>query len=548
MAEENVKQKKEITIIIKKPELIVLLAFALFALILELNVTLKTPIVFGDEGFHTRLAQLIAQDKEYFVNYPFEKTTLIQGAYSRPPLWNLLEAGIFSIFGFNETIVRVLTPFIAVMTGIAVFLLTKRILDEKTALFASIITITVPSFVTYSVLFYTDMLLSFYIALSVLLVVISLKTNSRKYLYLAATFASLAFLTKTQGLATIVFFATGFLYEILSNKKYSTVLKKYIPIFLVMILIVSGFLVRNYMYFKAPICYRIPIIGSLNLYNLDGCGKNNVVSSSSFATRTLSTGTEGSVYSVGLSSYLNFAFGNLWFVVYASVAGLLFLILKNDKSINIMLLYMMFLMLLFPFIAERAEDTARHSLSWVFLIGIISASFFSEVYRTIKKYNKYIAITVFIVVMILSYQNLSTKLATMEQVKQFSPFFFQACDWVNQNLPQNITLYTVWDHRAIYNCQRNAIAQGAVPDIALSNDINVSLKAAKENNIDYIFIQKFSIDSQNRNIGEMYNLNFINFLENNNKTFTKVYENGPDMQQCLQQGGCDGSLIYRINI
>ena len=160
----------------------------------------------------------------------------------------------------------------------------------------------------------------------------------------------------------------------------------------------------------------------------------------------------------------------------------------------------MFLMLLFPFIAERAEDTARHSLSWVFLIGIISASFFSEVYRTIKKYNKYIAITVFIVVMILSYQNLSTKLATMEQVKQFSPFFFQACDWVNQNLPQNITLYTVWDHRAIYNCQRNAIAQGAVPDIALSNDINVSLKAAKENNIDYIFIQKFSIDSQNRNI------------------------------------------------
>ena len=150
--------------------------------------------------------------------------------------------------------------------------------------------------------------------------------------------------------------------------------------------------------------------------------------------------------------------------------------------------------------------------------------------------------------MILSYQNLSTKLATMEQVKQFSPFFFQACDWVNQNLPQNITLYTVWDHRAIYNCQRNAIAQGAVPDIALSNDINVSLKAAKENNIDYIFIQKFSIDSQNRNIGEMYNLNFINFLENNNKTFTKVYENGPDMQQCLQQGGCDGSLIYRINI
>jgi hypothetical protein len=86
-----------------------------------------------------------------------------------------------------------------------------------------------------------------------------------------------------------------------------------------------------------------------------------------------------------------------------------------------------------------------------------------------------------------------------------------------------------------------------VPDMELSLDVNTTIKSAKENGVDYIFIQKFSIDPQNRNIAEMYNLNFINMLESNNQIFIKLYENGPDIRQCLQQGGCDGNIIYRIN-
>jgi hypothetical protein len=215
------------------------------------------------------------------------------------------------------------------------------------------------------------------------------------------------------------------------------------------------------------------------------------------------------------------------------------------------LFYLLFLLGLFPFITARAEDTARYSLNWVFLFGILAASFFSEIHEKISGFNKYIAVSVFAVVFILSFfYNFYPKLVTMQQVKQFSPLYFEACDWVKAHpgdVPTNATLFTIWSHRAIYNCQRNAVNPGLVPDMDLNNKVNVTLKAAKENGIDYIFIQKFSIDSQNRNIAEMYNLDFVNMLENNNQTFVKVFENGPIIQQCIQQGGCDGNIIYKVN-
>jgi 4-amino-4-deoxy-L-arabinose transferase-like glycosyltransferase len=79
---------------------LILLVLISFFFILNLKVTFTTPIAFGDEGFHTRLAQLIAKEKEYFVYLPIENTNLTKSTYNRPPLWNLLEASFFLIFGF----------------------------------------------------------------------------------------------------------------------------------------------------------------------------------------------------------------------------------------------------------------------------------------------------------------------------------------------------------------------------------------------------------------------------------------------------------------
>jgi hypothetical protein len=145
---------------------------------------------------------------------------------------------------------------------------------------------------------------------------------------------------------------------------------------------------------------------------------------------------------------------------------------------------------------------------------------------------------------------MSGKLTGMAQVKQFSPTFFEACNWVKKNTTENTTLYTVWGHRAIYNCQRNAVGTSAVPDLALSKDANYTVKVAKDNGVTHFFIQKFSIDPQNQHLAERYDWEFVQFLENNPEHFQKVYENGIPIGQCVQywQRGvaCDGNIVYKI--
>ncbi|MEM5879099.1 MAG: glycosyltransferase family 39 protein [Candidatus Aenigmatarchaeota archaeon] len=539
--------EKEITIEIKHLELFVLLGFSLLIFALNLQVSLNSPIVFGDEGFHTYFAQKIWGEKEYFTWMPFEGTNLIKTSNTRPPYWNLLEAGFFLVFGFNEFLVKFLTPFIAMVTGIAIYLLVKRLFDEKVGLISAIIAITIPSFVTYSVLFYTDVLFTFFTALALLLFLTAEKENNKKYFWLSAVFAALAFLTKIPGVAFYVFYGIVALYELIKFKKPLETIKKYLPIVAILLLVPLGFFIRNYYYFHTPVCNRIPYIG---MFDISGCAINEFKNQYEFAGRVEQTGAEASVYQIGIISYLDFAYGSLWLVVLGIIGGFLILLGEKDNFSIQMFLFLFLFFLLFPVVVGRAEDTARYTLGWVPLFSLLAGVWYSKAYELLEKNQKYLGLIVFLFVFLLSYMNASGKLATMARVKQFSPTFFEACDWVKTNLPENVSLYTVWAHRAIYNCQRNAVGTGTIPDIALSKELNKTLQVAKVNGITHLFIQKFSIDPANKHYGENYDLEFVEFLEAHPEHFVKVYENGVSLEQCKQywQAGyqCDGNIIYEI--
>ncbi|MEM5829241.1 MAG: glycosyltransferase family 39 protein [Candidatus Aenigmatarchaeota archaeon] len=538
---------REITIEIKHFELMVLIAFSLLVLTLNLQVVLKTPINFGDEGFHTYLAQKIWEEKEYFVWVPFEGTNLIKQGNTRPPYWNLLEAGFFLIFGFSEGVVKFLTPFIAMLTGIVVYLLVKKLFEEKVGLISAIIAITIPSFVTYSVLFYTDVLFTFFTTLAFFLFLLSQKENNKKYFWLSAVFAALAFLTKIPGIAFYIFYGLAALYELVKFRKPLETFKKYLPVVGILLFVPASFFIRNYYYFDTPFCYKIPYIG---VFDVSGCSINKFKNQYEFAGRVEQTGTEASVYQIGIISYLDFAYGSLWLVVLGTIGGFLLLFEKRDVVSIYTLLFLLLFFLLFPFVVGRAEDTARYTLGWAPLFAFLAGIWYSKTYEFLEKTQKYLGFLVLLFVFFLSYMNASNKLSVMAQVKQFSPTFFEACNWVKTNLTENVSLYTVWAHRAIYNCQRNAVGTGTVPDIALSKDLNKTLEAAKANGITHIFIQKFSIDPANQHYVERYDLGFIEFLEANPEHFVKVYENGASLEECKQywQAGysCDGNIIYEI--
>jgi len=551
--------EKEITLEIKNPGIIVLIVFLAIVFVRELQVTLSTPISFGDEGFHTRMAQWIAQNREYPVWEPLTETPSSRNSFFRPPVWNLLEASFIYIFGFNELIIKLLTPMISVLTGFLVYFLAKHFYNNRIGLMSGAILVTLPSFVTYSVLFYSDALTTFYTTLFIFMFLLSMKTRRKLHMLAAGAYGMFVFMTKYTGNMIYVFVVCVFLYYFFTEKKFFSLIKRYWPMVLMMILIPSTYFIRNYVYYGTPICQKPPFSGFLfdRVFDLSRCSVYTFEEQYGFGGRTEKAGTEQNVLSIGLLNYLEFAYGNIWFVIFAFFSGIFLIFIKSVggleefhiKGISTTdTIFLLFLVLyIFPtfFVTmTRAEDTARYALMWAPVISVIAARYFDEVYNFLKRYQRHLALVVFIFVLYFCYINASSKLAVMAQVKQFQPSFFEACDWGKQNMPSDSIMATVWTYRTIYSCQRSAV--GISADMVVSNNVSHILSTANELGITHIFIQKFSIDYQNMHYSERYDVDFVKLLEDNSEHFVKIFENGPGLDVCLQQGGCDGNIIYEI--
>jgi len=549
----------EITINPKHMKFFSLLVILAVILVIELELSFTLPINFGDEGFHTTMIQWIADKKEIPVWTPRISNDLVKPGYFSGIFYHLVTAGLMP-FGFQEAVVRFIVPFTAIFCGIVIFVLVKKIYNENVGWFASILLVTFPSFVTYSVLFYRDALFTFFLSMFFLTFTLSVKENNKKYFFLSAIFAGISVLSKTAGFGVYFFIAFAFLYELYMEKRFLPVFKKYLIYVLISALVLAPFYLRNIYYYKG-LCYlpyypkffdKIPLLSN------KGCSIDNYMEKYEFAGRLEQTGTEANVFAIGLTSYLEFAYGNLFVILFAFCCGLILLLLDRNKTNVFVLLALAAFLPIFLISVGRSEDTARYTLGWAPLIALVCGKWFEELTNLLNKYYKYLGLIVFIFVVLYSIYGLNffgisgyglqDRLSVLASVKRFSPTFFEACDWVKKNLPENVRLMTIWVYRAMYNCQRDGIGNQA--DIALSKDLNTILQAAKANNITHIFIQKFSVDPQNKHFLENYDLEFVQFLEAHPEHFVKVYENGPSLQECQQywQRGyqCDGNIIYEI--
>jgi len=558
----GIEKKKEITLEIKHPEVLILLAFLLLVFYLELQVTLNSPIAFGDEGFHTTMARWIGTQKEYPVWEPTYGTPTDRAGYNHKPLWNILEGSFYLLFGFNDAIVKVLTPFIAsILLGLAVFVLVKKIYNKKIGLIASMIAITLPTIATYAVLMYTDALFTFYFTLFVLTFVLAFKTEKMKYWILTGILAALALLTKNPGYAIFPFLVVAFLYTVYTKRSFFKSLKKFLILIIVMVLITSGFYLRSYAHYGSPDCYLD------FLTDVSGCNIHSPYEHQyEFEGKTVEAGTEQTIWRIGIISYFEFAYGYIWFVGMGILCGLLFMFLRKTKVDILLLLTFFALMPIFYLGARgRSEDLARYTLGWAPIISLVAARYFVEAYNFIKKYQKYLALSVFIFIIVATlvgfdalgvkgygisnklfgYEKGGSTYAGLKDIKQFSPAFLEMCDWIKNNLEEDVRIGgTIWAGAAIYNCQRNFVGSG--PDIVLSNNLDLALSVLKMQGVTHLYIQKFSISWGNEKLRERTPISFVRILENNTAHFEKIRENGPSLDDCQNMGGCDGTLLYKV--
>jgi len=537
------KSEKEIEITIKSPLLLLLILISLVYFYFELKVVLPTNISFGDEGFHTSMARYIARNLEYPKYIPFEGSALIRDGFYRPPLWNFLLASFFFVFGINEIVAKTLTLIITFFLGLLTFALVKRISDEITAFFASLLLISFQSVLTYTVLFYYADLLLFFVTASFLSFLVFIKEGNKKFFLMSALFASLALLTNQFALTLYAIFSLYFLYELFSEKKYLSTIKLYLPFFLLLVLIPSGYLVRNILTYKTPLCFSIPYIGKL--FDNSQCKLDKFEEKYNFVGQAIPIGTEASAFSIGLMNYLEFAYANTFFTILPFITGLLLFYFRRDKtSILVFITFFIFAILLAEIGRGRAEDAARYTLGFASFVAFVAAYFYKELFEFVEKHFKYLGYLILLAVVVFSFSVAKARLDTLYKVKVWDPSFFEACKWVKENTLPNATISTIWGHNGAWCSDRNI--GPALADILLSNDLNYTLKVLKENKIDYLWIQKSSIDPLNRGYADNYPSRFIQMLIDNPQYFVKVYENGQPIEQCLQ--GCYGQTIFKVNV
>ena len=544
---------KEIVIEIKKPEIFVLLTFLFIVLFLELQVTLNSPIVFGDEGWHTRISQYMAENLDYpkWGNV-IEGTKLFKPDYSRLPFMNLLEAGFYLVFGFHDVIIKFLIPFVGtILLGVVVFLIGLEIKNKETGMIAAIILMSIHALLTYSVLFYPDIFVSFYLAFFLLSFVKAKKYNKKIYWVLTGILAALAFLPDASGYVIFPSLVFMFFYLLYEKKEFLTILKNYIILIVIFILIISGHFLRNTLLFGSPFCS----LGVLRDFMGKSCGEE-LKYKSKYNYVISNTGVESSILKVGLVNYLLFVFGNIWFIPFASICGLFAIILeKKSDVVYVFIILLTFLFILYGSFYGRIEDLSRNMIGTVPFIAIIAGFYLEVLYSFLKTFSKYFIILFILLIMSVSLWSIYPKLQSLKQVKGFSPYFFDACNFIKQNTTKNALLTTIWDHGTIYNCQRRATSLSHMsdsPDIVVSGNLTLVLERLKANEITHIFIQKFSI-SKTMSL-ELYPLDFVKFIESHPEHFIKIYENGPSISDCEKQNGfnqngdliCDGSLVYQI--
>lgn len=533
MADEN------LVLEFKNISLIALLVILAVFFVLELQVTIPNPITFGDEAFHTGMARYMANEKDYPKWVTISGTEFGRLNFAKPALLHLLESGFFLVFGFNEIIVKLLFPLISLLTALAIYLLIKKMYDEKVAFIAAVIFMAIPSVVTYSVTFYAEGFVTFYFALAALLFIYSAKTENRKYLLLSGMFIAFAFLTEVSSVNLIIFVILAFFYGLAKGQKIE--IGRYATVFAIFILITGGFFIRNLSLYKVPECY-LPFTDKI--YDKSGCNYGITTKEQVYQYQSITGGggSNDSVYKIGITSFLDFAYGNIWLVSLGLFGGILISLYKRDLTATMLLLVLLTIVPYFPFTASRAEDSARNLLAWSSIIAIFAGIYFARIFDFLQSYQKYIPVAVIIVILFVSFQNLGSKLAVMKQVKQFSPAFFEACDWTKKNLPKDAVLATVWVYRTAYSCERTTV--GNLPDIFISKNLTLIEKNVKDVGITHFFIQKFSLSKQL--ISEKYLIDSVLLFDNDTEHFKKVYENGTPLNECIQAGGCDGNIIYEV--
>lgn len=502
-----------------KLKLSLVLILAIFVLgIFYYNVTLNSPIAFGDEGYYAYHAEKMSSTG-VLPKFEYLGTDIYHRPFIKPPLFILIDTAAWSIDG--EFGLKLLIPLFAIITALMIYVFMKKFYSEGAGLIAALIFLLTPALITYGVMNYVDVFLALIFVAGMYFGYNGLKNNKKPDLILAGVFSALAILTKITG--PLLFILLVIYFVLSKNKNFKNIL----IIFIVAALILLPWFFRNILFF-GNVCYGPLDCNDVIDVNVQKMGLK-------FEAVLPQEGTNVDILKMGFLNFSDFAFGLPIFVLLLFGIANIF---EKRKDIDVFLLLSVFVFILIFFLGggARAEDTARFLVPAVVGISMICGVFIDDLYEVCKKYNKILALAGIIVILIAVSFYGYEKLSTMTQVKQFSNAFFDVCNWIKKNTNSTDLIFSIYSHQSTYLCNR--ISTATVPDkeeIQLTNN-DTSYEHLKLNGFDYVFVQGFVVSQVAYR--DSISIDFLNYLSNSQK-FKKVFDN-------TNVYGNGGMLIFKV--
>lgn len=475
----------------------------------------------GDACWHSNIARFIAVNHEIPL---FE--SLGRDVFARPPLFHFIGAffySLFSVMGSNiaEIGLKLVSPIFGSLSLWVSYLVAKRLFNKRIAFLSLFFLAIIPLHLLYSTIAYTDMVLSFFVVLSIYFAL----ENKFVLSVISAGFAMLSKVSAPVLLFIIIF--------ILFNKYKSSIkvfLKKTTIFILISIFIAAPWYIRNWISLQNPVWPQLRFIFGGVKAEIFGAISKNPAFTNLFSHKIFTVpyfeffGVPGGDYNSLF--FFNFPFLKLaaFFWILITLITLIPFVLgffkaKKQDSFRFQLLVLwilvffavLFAFALFSGIYARLFLPALPALAMIWALGI-------DALMTRRKIRY--AVLLFLIVISLTFLS-TVSLKTVLAAKAWNTYEIDF-NWIKDNTKKEDKIFTIGQCFSYYFDREVYLADY---DPLKYNLIGHGL--LKQENIPYVWSnQQFYLDPQSILPEEVYQRFENSFLlvYANDDTGTKIYK------------------------
>jgi len=454
--------------------------------------------------------QMLGEDEASYINLAkeFMNFEYLSNPYVVIPFIPLFYSSIFFILGTSLGLAKAIIAAFGILTLIVVYLFCKKI--DKTAFFGinifgltsiSII-LTISYFTHFMLISYTEIPIAFF---SILIAYLLLEFKTTKNAILVGIIIGLANYVKSSAVifpAVLVLFALA-VYFFNKDKRF---LKLSLIAFLISMLIITPFILRNLILFKYP------QVEGLNLFFKPPIAPSWA---SSEIVKTLS-----------LSINLADVFGYLAF--FLGIFGVVYAILEKSKKMLIILSIFLFFILIFyvrNFFGWAISDPRYFSIVFP-EIAIIGGYYISKV-ANLKKYLPLLLVVFFIYSLYIS---MSVAIST-SQSQRYPNNYIDALKWVKLNTNKNDLTFTAYGGSLSYYGERKNLwaTFDEFPEVMTTTNSTRIYEILKNYNASYILVWRGILADRwiipESNIYGAFTYNFLNQVYADKTHFNLTYSN-----------------------